>query len=109
MFDSAVRSAGDKAGVFEYDGETGYFYLYMTGNIGDRKITHAIQVLVGAPDFSSDEIAIRWDVTEVYVGFFIRGQLWAAFHTETGESYGGNYSAGARPRIPAEIIASFLP
>ena len=28
IFDSCLRSAGDLAGVFEHDGETGYFYLH---------------------------------------------------------------------------------
>ena len=27
MFVSAIRSSGDLAGIFEYDGETGWFYL----------------------------------------------------------------------------------
>ncbi len=30
IFDSCVREKGDLAGVFEYDGEAGYFYLYET-------------------------------------------------------------------------------
>lgn len=28
IFESATRSAGDLAGVFEHDDDTGYFYLY---------------------------------------------------------------------------------
>ena len=28
IFDSSIRRAGNLAGVFEYDGENAYFYLY---------------------------------------------------------------------------------
>lgn len=50
MFQSAVRSSGDLAGVFEYDGETGYFYLYQTGAMGN-KILSANHILTGPADF----------------------------------------------------------
>ncbi|WP_286203065.1 hypothetical protein [Rhizobium lusitanum] len=30
LFESAVRSSGDLAGVFEFDGDVGYFYLCAT-------------------------------------------------------------------------------
>jgi hypothetical protein len=37
MFESASRANGDLAGVFEYDGETGYFYLYETKETRGKK------------------------------------------------------------------------
>ena len=107
MFDSAVRSAGDKAGVFEYDGETGYFYLYDTRNESSRKVIAAIPLLVGTPDFEEKDITIRWDPTESMAGLFIRGQLWAVFDGETGTQYGGHYRAHACSEMPVEIINAF--
>ena len=64
MFDSAIRSTDDKAGVFEYDGETAYFYLYETkGNLG-HKVVGAIHILTGMSDFKQKDVAIHieiWD------------------------------------------------
>jgi hypothetical protein len=40
IFVSSVRSTGDLAGVFEYDGETGYFYLYRAKGASGKKIMH---------------------------------------------------------------------
>lgn len=37
MFDSSTRSKGDLAGVFEYDGETGYFYSMSVGVMSARR------------------------------------------------------------------------
>ena len=107
MFDSSVRTAGDKAGVFEYDGETAYFYLYDTRNENARKVTAAIPVLAGASDFEEKDIAIRWDSAERRVGLFIHGQLWAVFDDKTGMKYGGHYRAHVRPEMPVEIINAF--
>ena len=59
MFDSAVRSAGDKAGFFEYDGEVGYFYLYEPNGAPGKKVIGAIRVLTQAPDFEPADISIR--------------------------------------------------
>jgi len=52
MFDSAAQSGGNLAGVFEYDGDTGYFYLYRTKGEEGRKVVVAIWILNGTPDFS---------------------------------------------------------
>jgi hypothetical protein len=38
MVESAVRSVGDQAGVFEYDGDTGHFYLYKPKGEKDQKV-----------------------------------------------------------------------
>ena len=107
MFDSAFRSASDKAGVFEHDGETGYFYLCETKRGKYRKIVAHIWVLNGTSDFTVKDISIRWDSTESQVGLFIHGQLWAAFDTSTGEKYGGDYHVGDQPKIPPEITRTF--
>lgn len=107
MFASCERSTGDQAGVFEYDGETGYFYLYDTTNEENRKIIDAIRVLTTAPDFDEEDIDIRWDAAEKNVGLFIRRQLWAAFDSKTRAKFGGNYRPGVRPVIPEEISSAF--
>jgi hypothetical protein len=92
IFESAVRSKGDLAGVFEYDGETGYFYLYTPGNSG--RILDSIHVFSGKPDFARQDIAVRWNRLEQMVGLFIRGELWALFAEPWPTKYGGNYSPG---------------
>src|SRR5438552_3008968 len=91
MFESAVRSAGDHAGVFEYDGETGYFYLYQTKGAQGQKVLDAIRVMIGTAHFDESDVVVRWDAAERAVGLFIRGNLWAAFDATTGTKYGGDY------------------
>jgi hypothetical protein len=44
MFDSSIRSAGDLAGVFEYDGETGYFYLYDSVGSSNQRVLGAKRI-----------------------------------------------------------------
>ncbi len=107
MFGSAVRSAGDLAGVFEFDGEVGYFYLYDATCADAAKVVGAIRILAGKPDFSEKDIIIRWDSAEAKVALFVRGQLLAGFDGTTGAKYGGNYCPGAQPEIPAEITHAF--
>jgi hypothetical protein len=86
MFVSALRSAGDEAGVFEYDGETGYFYLYAT-KCKENEVLGAICVVIGVPDFGEIDVAIRWNAEQSKVGLFIRGRLWAAFDGVTGAKW----------------------
>ncbi len=107
MFNSALRSVGDMAGVFEFDGDVAYFYLYDTTQPDEQKILGAIRVLTGTPDFEEDDVAICWDKSEGKVGLLIRGKLWAAFDGITKAAYGGSYHAGSRAEIPMEIAASF--
>jgi hypothetical protein len=103
IFSSAVRSSGDQAGVFEFDGETGYFYLYeITGSQG-QKVICAIRVVVGMPDFDESDVAVRWDANEDIVGFFVRRRLWAAFDARTGEGFGGDYRPSGSAVVPAAI------
>src|SRR5205823_6341887 len=93
IFLSQIRSIGDLAGVFEFDGETGYFYLYEMANPEGKKIIGSIRVLAGMPDFEEEDVMICWDKTETRVGLHIRGQLWAAFDANVRAAYGGNYHA----------------
>jgi hypothetical protein len=105
MFDSSIRSASDFAGVFEYDGETGYFYLYEMERGQGQKILDSIHILSGKPDFVEADISVRWDFEERKVGLFIRNVLWAVFDGRA--KYGGSYEPGARPSLPPEAEKGF--
>jgi hypothetical protein len=108
IFDSSVRSAGDLAGVFEYDGETGYFYLYETQGAEGQRVIDSIHVLSGVPDFAQEHIAVRWNKTEDKVGLFIRNLLWAVFDGDSRRTYGGNYKPGAAPPpLPPGVTGGF--
>lgn len=106
IFDSSIRSAGDLAGVFEYDGETGCFYLYETKGDEGRKVVGSIHVLSGEPDFAEADVSVRWEPAENKVGLFIRGVLWAVFDSHRMK-YGGNYKAGSSPSVPSETARAF--
>lgn len=107
IFDSCARSAGDFAGVFEYDGETGYFYLYETSGDEGQKVRDSIHILSGALNFGEADISIRWDREEQKVGWFIKGVLWAVFDAQHHTKYGGSYQPGAKPSLPSESLVGF--
>jgi hypothetical protein len=50
---NATRSAGDLAGVFEFDEDTSYFYLYNTSGDAGQKVLGAIHIMSGTPDFDA--------------------------------------------------------
>jgi uncharacterized protein len=60
IFESASRAAGDLAAVFEYDGETGYFYLYElqtgTGVVQMTKAINAMKELDVSSSVRRDEL-----------------------------------------------------
>src|SRR5689334_20388508 len=103
MFENACRTTGDMAGVFEFDGETGYFYLYDLRAGEDSKVVGAIRMLSGTPEFSEADVSIKWDSEERYVGFFVRGCLCAAFDSVSGEAFGGDYRPDAAAQISPRI------
>jgi hypothetical protein len=107
MFVSAVWPNGEQAGVFEYDGDTGFFYLYQAGEQGQRRVVAAIQTVVGEPDFAEADVEVRWDAAGNKVGLFIRGEASAVFDVETGAKYGGIRRPNAIADIPAEVLAAF--
>lgn len=102
-----MRSASDLAGVFEFDGDTGYFYLYKTNAKEGEKIMAAIHIFSGRPNFEQRDISIRWTPDENVVGLFIRGKLQAAFDCKSGAAYGGCSSTGISGMIPPKISQSF--
>jgi hypothetical protein len=107
IFESCVRSGGDLAGVFEHDGETGYFYLYNVGGDTGEKIVDAIRVVSGEVDFRGSDISVRWDEGEERVGLFIRGVLWAVFDPGRGLKHGEGYGPGAEPSLPGDLVEGF--
>ena len=104
---SMVRSLGDLAGVFEFDGETSYFYLYDVNAKESQKITDTIHIISGEPDFCDEDIAVRWNSDESIVGLFVRSQLLAAFDTKHNTKHGGNYLSHILPQISPIVAKSF--
>lgn len=107
IFDSCVRSKGDLAGVFEHDGETGYFYLCRAKGDAVEAIIDRIHVISGEPDFGEADISVRWDRQEDKVGLFIRGELWAVFDAARQKSYGGAYARGTSPALAEQGCSGF--
>jgi hypothetical protein len=75
IFANSVRASRDLAGVFEYDGDTGYFYLYEPKG---AKIIGALHVVSGVINFAFDNVSIRWDHSETKVGLFIKNVMWGS-------------------------------
>jgi len=107
IFESASQATGSLAGVFEFDGETGYFYLYETEAPDEQKIVGSILIFRDVPDVSGMEIAIRWDRQERRVGLFINDQLWAVFDSVSGEKFGGDYRPNTAANISPDVAACF--
>jgi len=106
IFGSAVRPQRDFAGMFEYDGETGYFYWLDLSQEEGKRIKAHIHITSNDPGFPKSGIRVSWNRSCDAVGLYIGGDLWAAFHLQGGK-HGGNYKAGGGPAIPAEIAAGF--
>lgn len=100
LFQSAIRGNGDLAGVFEYDGDVGYFYLYDVSREDRHRVLDSIHVFSGATSLEESDVVVRWDDRGERVGLFLHGVQWAAFNTKSGRKFGGNFRAGAAPGIP---------
>jgi hypothetical protein len=109
IFKSTVQTNGHLAGVFEFDGEIGYFYLYEANEYSNEKVVAAIQVINGIPDFGEEDVTILWNVAQRMVGLFIKHQLWAAFDGMTREKFGGNYLGNNKSSIPPDVAKAFEP
>jgi hypothetical protein len=107
LFESSVRAAGDLAGVFEYEDNTGYFYLCaITGTAGE-KVVDAIQVLRGDWRLETNDIAVRWDARTEKVGLFLKGVLCAAFDVLQQRKYGGVFQPDSSPSLPDAVVRAF--
>ncbi len=102
-----MRSFGDLAGVFEFDGETGYFYLYDQTREPTQKIIDQLRILNSKPAFTDHDVVIRWDDSEQRVGLLIWRELWAVFDAQAKRSYRGDYLPQARSTVPSEIARLF--
>jgi len=103
IFVSSARSTGDLAGVFEYDREAGYFYLYRTKGVGGTKIINSLHILSGPLDFARGDISIQWDDSETKVALFLNKVIWAVFDCTLGQKFGGDYRVDERPTIPESV------
>lgn len=79
MFASSLRSAGDLAGVFEFDGDASYFYLYRVGADKGSKVIAAVKIGVGDPPFLDSEVDIIWSKGERLVSLQVAGSIVATF------------------------------
>lgn len=104
MFNSSVRSCGDLAGFFEFDGDTSYFYLYRVNADEGEKVVDAIKVGVGVPFFSEEEIEVFWSSDESLVCLQITGKLVAVFDCIEGKKYGEIFSLGSEVKLPPALV-----
>jgi hypothetical protein len=96
IFLDSVRSAGDLALIYEWDGRTGYCYLCRAEPL---KILAAVEVQHAKPD--EGELEILWTDDERYVGFWERDELRIVYDCATHACYGG------RTPISDDLRAAF--
>ena len=108
IFESETRTQGDLTGVFEFDGESSYFYLYGAEENGESKILSAIRISVGKPNYIASDVLVVWSANEQIVCLKIRHEIWAAFDCISQDKFGGNYSTDRSPQLPQEILSAFL-
>lgn len=92
FIESALRPDGDLAGVFEFDGETSYFYLWNSTLKDGKKILASICIDVAPSEIENSEVVIRWDENSKYVGLFFSRKLVAVFDDSGGRFFEGNFS-----------------
>jgi len=107
MFVSAVSPSGKLAGVFEYDGDVGYFYLLNLERPKGQQITGSIIIASEDPEFVESDVRISWSSDDAGAGLFIRDHLWAVF-MGPDKKYGGNYEIGRLPDIPKAVTSLFV-
>jgi hypothetical protein len=104
IFESAMRSAGDLAGVFEFDGEVSYFYLYRVSALSGNEILDAMKISVADSAIELGDVRVRWSADEKLVFLVVKDQPCAVFDCEHNEKYGGDCTAAAA-HFPATIVA----
>ncbi|MET3590906.1 MULTISPECIES: hypothetical protein [Mesorhizobium] len=105
IFDSAIRTKGNLAGVFEYEDTgpqeaTAHFYLYRAEGETAGSILDVIHVRSGHWAITEADVAVRWDGSEQRVGLFVFGTLVAALDAAAGTKYGGGYGKDFNAEIP---------
>jgi hypothetical protein len=104
---AVTRTKNDLAGVFEFDGEVGYFYLYRNQAAEGKRIVSSIHIVSGTPGFEQADVEIRWTAEGAVVGLFIYSVLWAAFDAIHLTKFGGNYRSHGKPEIPDKVASCF--
>lgn len=100
IFITSTRTKGDYAGVFEYDGETSYFYLYSLGILDGKKIVGAIGLPYEITMESEPDLSVRWNKQETKVGVFLRDNLLGLFNLGLKSSGSGDFRGVTLPNIP---------
>lgn len=100
IFITSTRTKGDYAGVFEYDGETSYFYLYSLGNPDGKKIVGAIGLSYEITMDSEPNLSVRWNKQETKVGVFLRDNLLGLFNLDLHPEISENFRGVTLPDIP---------
>lgn len=105
IFESQLNPAGSFAGVYEYEEEVGYFYLYDVSKNDGHKVVSAIRVATGPAAHSSAEVEIRWSADEKFVGLLIRERLCAAFDVKSHVAFcDGSEQAFTIPDFVVEAL-----
>ena len=99
IFITSTRTNGDYSGVFEYDGETSYFYLYSLGNPDGEKIVGAIGLPYEITMDSMPDLSVRWNKQETKVGVFLRDNLLGLFNLDLHPEIRGNFRGVTLPNI----------
>lgn len=81
-FESAVRLAGDYAGVFECDGETSYFYLYRVDANGGQKIVRALNVEMKESQLFDRKLTVVWSENQSTVFLKVDDEVVAALSSD---------------------------
>jgi len=106
IFESAIRTSGDLAVVFECDHDGGYFYLFDLTKEKGQEARAVIEVSERSVVLDRSDISVNWNASEDIAGLRIDGELWAAFDLH-GRAYGGSFGKQNVPRIPPEVIGRF--
>ena len=86
VFVAREREPGGLAGVFEYDGETAYFYLYDRARPSGKQIVAASHIKSGKWDLREEDVEVRWSSHGTQVQLFVEAELRAAFDVKTGRA-----------------------
>lgn len=106
LFASAVRLQGDAAGVFEFDGETSWFYLLDLRRPQGHQIVDHIHVVSGPPGFTRAEVSVQWDEPQELVALCVRGAPWAVYDLARRAKYGGDIVDRRAPELPAHVAVA---
>ncbi len=108
IFESALRTSGDLAAIFECDEDGGYFYLLDLTKEQGQQARAVIAVSEQGLELPVTDVSVRWNASQEIVGLCIGGDLWAAFD-QHGSRYGGDYGPQKSADIPLEVISRFMP